>query len=460
MSRLLAELTAKPASIAALECARMLVCDSLICAYAGASLERARMMRSAALDAAGDVEVLGTSLRAPTGVAAMLNAETMNAIDADDTFLNGGHFGALQVAVALAEARRSRATWGAMLDAVLRGFELNAAVYLAVGPQPRAYAAGSTIVGATFTTAALHTHDPHVIANAVGLALRLAPQPLPLAVATDVRSSMKYAPYGAIAASALLATTLASNGYRADADFLSARPGFLHMQGAEQPTIEPLRFDGPRWWIEQTSLKPYPSFRLGHSVLDALKQALAGRRIEPDTIDRIEVALDPRAHTLPFIRKTERVVDDHRAPMFGALNLKYTLALVALGVPPGPRWYEPAVIADERLWRLVERIHFDEEPVCSMAELQVHRDSVTGQILASIACVRVRLSDGMQLEGRVEVCDGDPWSEHTRVTWAWLKRKARNFLGDESLIEFVRGQDDREPMGTLPHPRTPGRRAP
>ncbi|MGE0387467.1 MAG: MmgE/PrpD family protein [Gammaproteobacteria bacterium] len=425
---------------AVVDAARRLVADSLICAHAGAPLARSRMQRAALADTGAQAPVIGAGIRAGAAAAAWLNAEAMNLLDADDTFYNGGHFGALHTAVALAAAARRAAPWERVLAGVIAGFELNARLHLATSAEPGCYGAGATMPGAALTAAIVAGLPRERIGHAIGVALRLAPTPVPLAVACGELGSMKYVPYGAIAAQALLAADLAGLGYQGDHRFLDADGGFLAMQGATAVDADILGRDpGGHWWITETSLKPYPSFRLGHSTLGALGAALAQRPVAPAEIESITAWIDPRARLLPFIDAVpDRFAPDHLAPIRGQMHLRYCMALVALGVPPGPRWYAADTLADPAVWALVGRIALAPKPACDLTRLAVDADPLCGRTRACIARVRVRAS-GRTAEAEAVRCDGDPWHRDTRPDWDWIARKCRAFGVDAALADRVRG---------------------
>ena len=84
---------------------KLLILDSLICGIAASEAERTRMSHKLAERLGGPAEatVFGMATQVPAGLAASINSEIMNYLDADDTFFNTGHFVVLNVAAALAD---------------------------------------------------------------------------------------------------------------------------------------------------------------------------------------------------------------------------------------------------------------------------------------------------------------------------------------------------------------------
>ncbi len=436
--------TTRPEDLSAsvLDVARRIVADCLICGLAGAPYERSATFRAVLARDGGvwDATVLGDHRMMPAPHAAAANAEAMNLLDADDSFLSGPHHGALVVPVALAEAEANGEPWARCLLGVILGFEVTARMSFAwPGPAPT-FAAGLPAVGTAVAALLASGSHASVVGHALGLSMRSAPGPVPIVHATGELRSTKYAPYGAIASQAVLAARLAVAGYAADHRYLVMEPGFFHTQGV--PDVDPAdvlaRTAERGWWIEETSLKPYPSYRLAHPAVDLVRELATSARAEPGTIERIDVWLDPRNRILPFLEAPPRsIAANALAPIRTAMHLPYTLALAALGVPAGPRWSAPETLRDPSVWDVAARVVLHPEPACTLEEVAARVDPRSR--VSREACARVRLTvGGAAHEAEQWGADGDPWNPNRRPGWEWLVRKAESFGADPGIVRRVR----------------------
>lgn len=432
--------------------ARLLIADSVICGLAGAGFSRTGMQRSILVTAGGapEAEVVGAGTRIPALHAAFINADAMNLLDSDDTFLNGAHFGSLIVAAALAEAQRTGADWDDLVLAVVRGYDLTARLHLGVTTDPRYLPTGLMAPGAALAAASVSGADRRTMARAVAIAMKTAVGPAPRAWTLAELSSIKYAPYGSLAMGAVLAARLAAEGYVADHRLLAAEPGFVHAQGGS--AIDPHRLygaPGEPWWIRFAALKRYPVFRIGHPALDALAEIVEDTDLAPDEIESVTVWLDPRALTLPFHDTVpERLADDHLAPIRAPMHLRRALALVAARIPPGPSWVSGGALGDPGIDALRRRITVADEPACPPEALAARADPLTGRVLDVFARVEVR-ARGRRFTAERDRADGDPWHPDTRPDWDWLAAKELAYLGRTDVVRAVRDTARHAPIGSL-----------
>lgn len=419
------------------DAARILIADSVICAVAARSMARTRMS-AAALEPGGrpEAEVVTQAGRVRSIDAAWINAEAMNLMDADDTFLNGGHFGSIVSASALAEAQAFGATWEQLQTAVTVGFDVLARIQLAAAPaHGTLLTPGTHMIGATVAAAMARPAHGSVI-DSVGLAMRsmLAPNSRQHALAGF--DTFKYAPHGILASQSVVASRLAHAGYRAR-PWSSPGPGLFDLQ-SEDVDVDALGHGvGETWWVTITSLKPYPSFRLGHPAMDALQNVITEHNVDPEAIERITVFVDPRATRMPFYPTTpDRFPAGPLAPLHAAMHLRFGLALVAMRVRPGPAWSTDPAVTSASVWDLADRIEIA-GPARPAEWLDAHRDARTGRVHELISRVEVAAC-GQKYEAEVDMADGDPWRASTRPDWTWLVAKARNFGVAESIVERIR----------------------
>jgi len=422
---------------------KLVILDSLICGIAAGPMERSKMMHAIVEPLGGPPEatVFGLQRRVPALYAVMANAEVMNLLDADDTLFSSNHFAVFNVAAALAEAQRLGRSGKDMIRAVAVGFDINTRLNLGVllmdevdGKFQWASMAGMGFAafGTAASAAAVAGLDREQTRNAFGLAGWYAPT----AVTNDMGTrkefeSMKYGNYAGAAHAGMLATRLAAQGYSGDQQCLDRRPGFMGAQGGLRTDYELMVSElGQKWWILETSIKYYPSCRYTHGPIDMLYRLMREQGLQASDIERIEIYMNPMAYALgPFREPAKSVAPDHRAPLNGAFNIPYVMALAALGRRPGPQWYSKENLTDPQVWALASRIHtaVDEagkdEVTRAFRETRIRRFRKTRGALGVWA-------RGQHYRCTTEYCDGDPWSPETRPTWDRVARKFHDFCDD------------------------------
>jgi 2-methylcitrate dehydratase PrpD len=383
-----------PATVSpeALDAAGRLAADTLICAAAGAPLTRSVAHRALAAAEGGrpEARVFGTCHAIPARLAAAVNVEAANLLDADDTFFNVAHFGALIAAVALAEGERLGQSWDAVRGAIALGFDLNARLALAVRAEPGFHAPGLMALGAALAAASLSGATAYQARAAIGLAARFAPMAVTRKTALDHLTTIKYAPYGVLAAGAIHAARLAMAGYRSPTAFLDEEPGFLAGQRAilVRPDLLGDR-PGAGWWVEDSAFKLFPSVRVGQFSVQAMWEIAGRTGFDASAIETIEVALDPRARLLPFHGRPyplEAAPID--LPIAASMSLRLSIALAALQIPPGPRWCDPAILGSDPVRDLYERVHLAAQAARDPDAFEALRDPTIGLIRDGIGCCR------------------------------------------------------------------------
>lgn len=432
---------------------KLVLLDSLVCGIAAGRLERTRMMHAVVeqLGAGEEASVFGLGHRVPALNAAMANAEIMNLLDADDTFFSSNHFAVFSVAAGLAEAQRLGASGKSLIRSVALGFDVNARVNLALllmdevdGRFQWASVAGMGFAafGAAASAAAVLGLDREQTRNVFGLAAWLAPTPVAAGISARREfESLKYGNYAGATHAGMLAARLAEQGYTGAQTCLDTEPGFMQAQGSVATDRELLVSElGQKWWILETALKYYPSCRYTHGPIDMLRRLMREQRLEAGDIERIEVHLNPMAYALLLFREpAPRITPDHRAPLNGAFNIPYVLALVALGRPPGPAWYARENLEDARVWELASRIRTTVDEDAKDEVVRAFRETRLRRFRKTRGALTV-WARGQRHVCTTEYCDGDPWSPETRPTWELVAHKFHDFCGGflaASVIEDV-----------------------
>lgn len=448
---------------------KLVILDSVICGLAAANLERSRMMHRIVTELGGPAEasVFGMASRVPAAHAAMANAEIMNLLDADDTFFTSSHFAVFNVAAAIAEAQRSGGSGRDLITATAVGFDVNARLNLAqlvMGERADGSFEWSPVQGMGFAalgTAASAANLLHWDADAVANLLGLATWMAPTAVYNTMPErrqhlSFKYANYAGAAQAGMQALAFAGVGYVGDADALDTG-GFLRAQGCVAIDQERLTEElGRKWWIAETCLKPWPSCRYTHGPIDMLGALMREEGLMAADIEQIDIRMNPMGYALKIFREPpQSIAADHRAPLNGAFNIPYVMALAALGHTPGPRWYSAELLDDPAVRELARRIRTVEDESARGEVVRAFRESPIRRFRKTPSAIVVH-ARGKVFERSSDYASGDPWSDRTRADWAFVERKFANFCGElldagerAAIVERIRHLEELNKVDTL-----------
>lgn len=237
--------------------------------------------------------VVGTRLRAPATGAALANGVAGHAHDFDDTnFALMGHPSVPLLAVSLAAAEAETADGAAVALAYITGFEIAAAVGVAVNPAhyARGWHATSTIGSLACAAAAAKILglDVGATQTALGIAASLAS-----GLKENFGSMTKPFHAGHAARNGMWAACLAREGLTASLSALDGPQGYLAAFGSPANIDAALDGLGRHWHLLESGIavKPYPSCALTHSAVDALIDLRERHGLDPDQISQVEVGV-------------------------------------------------------------------------------------------------------------------------------------------------------------------------
>lgn len=441
------------------EYTKLLILDTIICGIAAGGLERSRLMHNVVKQLGGPEEasVFGMQRRVPAAHAAMANAEIMNLLDADDTFFTSSHFAAFNVAASLAECQRLGRSGRDLILGTAVGFDVNARLNLSaivMGEGKDGTPEWAPVQGmgfASFGTAASAaavrgTLDRDQVRNLFGLVSWMAPTPaVNRMTGVTEHNSMKYANYCGAAQAGMMALALAEQGYTGVEGCLDG-DGFIRAQGSLATDHELLTEElGEKWWILETCIKYFPSCRYTHGPIDMLRRLMREENLTADDIEKIEIRMHPMGYALRIFRSPPSAIEcDHRAPLNGAFNIPYVMALAALGRTPGPQWYSEENLKDPRVWELAGRIVTAEDEAARGDVLRAFRETRIRRFRKTQASMTV-WAKGEEFRCDSEYAQGDPWTAETRPTWERVQEKFENFCSQlmepaeiHALVERIR----------------------
>lgn len=312
------------------------------------------------LGAGGACTAIGYGAAFAPQYAALLNGCNFHVLDFDDTHERASlHPGAPVVATVLAEAERVGASGARAIAAIVAGYDVAVRVGLALHPAAH-YARGfhptatAGVFGATAAAAVLHGDSIETLQSAFGINLSQAAGSLQFSVDG---AQTKPVQVGFAAHNAVLARELAAAGVRGPGAAFEGRSGLLHAysDGADAAVLLE-QWDGIHE-IDGTAFKPYPCCRYMHAAIDQLAAIVRERRLAPESVERVRIALPAAGMRLcayPEERKRDpRSIVDAQFSMYYA-----AAATLAWGTV---RWDDLSRCTAPEIAALIPRIVVDED---------------------------------------------------------------------------------------------------
>lgn len=390
LSEQLAAILARPVSAAARARARLHLADWLGCAVLGATRAPGQAMAAVLKEhGPGPCWTLGHSGH-PLEAALRFNASLGNILEMDDVHRSSIlHPGPVVVPTALAVAQRRGAAMGALLDAVVRGYEATIRVGRAIGLSHYRYwhnTASCGGIGAAAAAGSLYGLSQAQLVSALGNAASRSGGLWQMRHEDVMTKQWHTADAAASGASAALLAAHGVTGVRAILE--GAQGMFAAMSHDAAPAL--VVRDDPDWLVFDTSFKPWPACRHAHPAIDALLQLLAREGIAPATV--ATVAVDTYADAVLFC---DRALPQTEAQ--ARFSIQHALAAILCRGEPQLEHYSDAALAEPQLAARRAGISVGVDEAIS-ARFPAHYG----------ARVRVTLRDGSTLQHAVTDTLGDP----------------------------------------------------
>ena len=385
----------------AMEILRLSLLDWAAVGIAGRDEPVGRVLRAQAEDEGGSPQagLIGSELRVPARMAALVNGTVSHALDYDDThFAHIGHPSVAVIPAALAVGEAVSATGPALQEAALIGVEasIRVGVWLGRAHYQVGYHQTATAgaFGATLAAGRLMGLTPEQMQHAIGLVTTRAS-----GIKAQFGTMGKPMNAGLAASNGVEAAQLAARG------FISA-PGAMDGQNGFGPTHhgegQGTAFDtlGQEWLFESVQHKFHACCHGLHATLEALRDLDA----PADRVETVEIATHPRWLSVCNIATPE-----------SGLQSKFSYRMVAAMALIGHdtarlESFDDALVADADLAALRDRVTVQSDD--SLTEMQ--------------ARLRVTLMDG-SVQDLFHDLDADPGlaARQKRV-----RTKAAALLGD------------------------------
>ena len=380
----------------------------------------------------GPATVWATGEHTGPAMAALLNGAAGHALDYDDVADQiYGHPSVVLAPTVLALAQATGATGRAALDAYALGFDVNDAI--AAGMDVRAHyqhgwhsTATIGVLGAAAAAARLLRLDAARTRHALGIAASMAS-----GSRQNFGTMTKPLHPGLAARDAVLAATLAGNGFTADAGQLEGPLGYLAMYaGDADPAAITRALDSP-WELARSgvNVKKYPCCYNTHRTADAILDLLGERPVPAGEVAEIRLTLEPGGFD-PLIHRRPRT------GLEGKFSPEYVLAAAVLDGGITLATFLDDAVQRPDAQRLLRRVTRHESPLPPMGAREWE---------FAYAVVEIETTGGDLLRYRTDVPRGD---RRAPLAPADLERKFRDcvdFSGTpqnaDDLLEKLWGLD-------------------
>ncbi|PZC45784.1 MAG: 2-methylcitrate dehydratase PrpD [Chloroflexi bacterium] len=276
--------------------------------------------------AEGNCTVAGEATGYPAHFAALLNGTFAHSMDFDDTHVESViHIGSPLFSTLLAIGEREGVSGRAFLDAAIMGYDFVAKAGNAHGASvhKRGFHPTPTtgIFGAVAAGARLMGLDRGQTLNALGMALNQAAGTMAF---LEGGAWSKRIQVGLAAHNAIYALTYAKRGFLGPDRALEGRLGYyeLYTEGGYDAN-RALEGLGDVFEVTHTGVKPYPSCRYNHSLIDGVLALVRTGRVRAEDIQSMELTISAPGYAIVGEPPEERqrptsVVDGQFSAYFAA----------------------------------------------------------------------------------------------------------------------------------------------
>jgi len=349
---------------------KRLILDTIGCGLAGYQTEIGQICLELAKTLGGPSEstIIGSGYRSSCVIAAYANSKISNALDLEGTDA-GGHPGPSTLYPALALAEREKATGKDIITAVAVGYDIAVRIASSWKPKEPVYQKASCsgfcapVFGAVTAAGKILGLNEEQMLHAFGIAGAYAPISSRRKWPVPPGSWLKYVDPGWMAVGGTIAAFLAKLGHNGYTTILDGDTGFWRMVDPEGTYIPGVIMSdlGEKWYIKNHAYKFFPCCHWFQTALHILSKIIQKEKITPEEIEKIKITTNPN-----MVYISCHVNRDPCKPetLPGAqFSVPYCTALVVLGIPPGPAWFDPKVMNDPKVHEIASKVEVEVEPM-------------------------------------------------------------------------------------------------
>lgn len=306
--------------------------------------------------------IIGTSKRATSPIAALINGISAHAVELDDGQRFGNiHPGAPIISALLAEAECNEATMEDLWRGILTGYEcvLRLACSIQPGHKLKGFHATGPCgtIGATIAIAAMLNFTKEQFKAALSVACTSASGILEM-----IEGDTQLMPYnsGKAASNAIVSASIARAGFKYPEDAFGGRRGFLNCF-ADNPKLEILTDFSDGLYCLSNYFKLYAACGHCHASIDAAIMLRERHHIDVDEIEKIEI----ETYKLALQGHDHNVIDGVNS---ARMSIPYSAAVALLHGSADIHDFEENALREERLIELTSRTTVKEnEELTNMA---------------------------------------------------------------------------------------------
>ena len=396
---------------------KRVILDSIGCAVGAFSLPFGRKFSNLFKSFGGCSEstIIGDGGKIPSIHAACVNTKLANLMDMDDVFWNIGHPSPIVIHSALSLGEKIGAAGKDIITAVSIGFDIGARISLSIGTifelidgrveyvvdGPCGF--GQEILGGVAAASKILGLDPEEMRNAFGIAALYAPPPLARKTTMDITNSkyqLEWSSMGAVLSSLFAKQKITGPCSILDDNY------FAQSMGLKDYNADFLTKDlGKKWYITETSIKPYPCCRHIHYALDLFEKIIQEEGLYPGEISKVTAKGLGRLTLWPWNNKSPK--DE----FWAQFSLPYNMAMIAHRISPGPEWLNDKRISDPRIQSFSEKIFIEPHPKSN----DMLREGIPDSFTKRPTIVEVLARDRI-FSRETDVAKGDGWSLEARMS--------------------------------------------
>lgn len=395
----------------------------------------------------GVATLIGDGTKIACAPAAFANSSLATMLDYDDT-LHWAlvHPGNAAVSAALATGELVKASGKDFIAAIVLGYEIGGRISVAIQPTVerfhQVWGLGNQAYAAAPPAGKVLGLTEDQMTSALGITGTYAVVPSAwkyLGEGTRPMREVKMA-WGWSCMVGVFSALAAREGLRMlqSSNILEGDEGWHIMHGSDKCEFGKMTEAlGERWDILTTAIKAYSACYLIFGPCDAANQALAKEKVDPDAIEKIVVRggnwiIDRLSDTNP-----QGVVD-------AQFSTQWAMAMVALGIPPGPDWCSEERLRDSKARELCKKVVLELDPDADRAWLEDGK---------SINTVEIITKDGRKVTGFVDHPKGEQPNPFTpdeiRQTFQRLAAYVLPAQQAVSLMEMVDNLEDVDDISKL-----------
>ncbi len=344
--------------------AKFWLLDSIGCGFGGVqSVLGQTAVRALAKISSGNAGVLGCSEKVSVGTSAYLNATLINALDYDDSSA-AGHLSSTLIGTLLAMSKYTDVSGHHFLLSYITGYEVGGRVAKAGWPSTARFAevwglGTNQTFGAVTSAAKFRELNKLQTLNALGIAGASAPVPSGQKWGWDNRPLTWLKDAVAMPAQVgAVSTELAEAGFVGCRDILDGSQGFWRMAGSDRCDFDLLTHGlGTEYYIMDASIKTWSCCWFIHPTLDIIKNIVNRHGLTHQDVAQIDVWSMTDLSEMFNIIEPQELVD-------AQFSLPYCVAMVMLGLQPGPGWFNEDLFHDETVLSIGSRVKIYPDSAC------------------------------------------------------------------------------------------------